>query len=119
MHVSLSLQSHNALHWSSLTKKVVDKDVNVCSHNINIQAGFKNIIRMKSVTKQMNVLSRAKGSKKAYNEINYVRRIFLPLAPFNQIQILPHEFFYLKRVSIILLSLVLLQIHSSVNKTKK
>ena len=63
MHVSLSLQSHNALYWSSLTKKVVDKDVNVCSH-INIHAGFKNIIKMKSDTKQIHVLLRAEDPKK-------------------------------------------------------
>ena len=31
---------------------------------------------MKSVTKQIHVLSRAKGTKKAYNEINYVWTFF-------------------------------------------
>ena len=45
---------------------------------------------MKSVTKQIHVLSRAKGTKKAYNEINYVWTFFT-LAPFNQRQIWPHE----------------------------
>ena len=109
-HVYLSLQNQNALYWSSLTKMFVDKYVNVYSH-INIQASRWRV--------SLNKFTYCQGlrEQRRHTMRSIMYGLFLPLPHLIRDKFGPMN--YLRRVSIKLLLLVLLKVHSSVNKTKK